>query len=69
MTSASIRIERCYPAGHHNRHTPHLCSRCAGPLTADGRCTRCPPDETEQPELRFPDRRARLERMERAARR
>jgi hypothetical protein len=22
-------------------HTPRLCNRCAGPMTATGQCTRC----------------------------
>jgi len=67
MTSGSIRIERSYPAGHRNRHTPHLCRVCAGPLTADGSCTRCAANAVERPVLEFPNRRARLERMERTA--
>jgi hypothetical protein len=68
MTSESVRLERCYPAGHRNRHVPHLCPECLGPLTADGRCTGCGTARlAEPPSLRFPDRRARLRRMERVA--
>ena len=70
MTSQAVRIEQQYPAGHRNRHTPHLCPDCGGPLTVDGGCTRCvAPTDAERPVLHFPDRRARLERMERTARR
>jgi hypothetical protein len=72
MTSEPIRMELSYRHGHRNRHTPHLCPDCNAPLTIAGRCTHC--DEAtvsprERPVARFPDRRARLERMERAARR
>jgi hypothetical protein len=69
MTSESIRIERYYPAGHRDRHTPHLCPDCSAPLTADGACTHCDSARREQAVLQFPNRRARLERMERVARR
>jgi hypothetical protein len=65
MTSESFRIERLYPAGHRNRHTPHLCPRCAAPLTTGGRCTRCEGARRADPlTAGFPDRRARLRRME-----
>ena len=68
MTSESIRIEQQYPAGHHDRHTPHLCPDCGSPLTVDGRCTRCArAAPAERLVLHFPDRATRLERMERAA--
>jgi len=67
MTSELTRIEKYYPAGHRDRHTPHLCPDCAGPLTATLRCTRCEAARPERPVLRFPDRRERLARMERAA--
>jgi hypothetical protein len=68
MPSEPIRTERHYPAGHRNRHTPHLCPGCLGPLTADGRCTRCTPARRAAPPgLGFPERRARLRRMERIA--
>lgn len=75
MTSESIRIEQqLYPAGHRDRHTPHLCAECGHPLPSDGTCAHCqervearPDPASERPVLRFPDERARLERMERAA--
>lgn len=67
MSSEIIYLER--HVGHRNRHTPHLCPDCTGPLTSDGRCSRCANRPVEHPSLRFPDPRARLERMERAARR
>ena len=69
MTSESIRVERYYPTGHRNRHTPDLCVECLGPLTADGHFTRCggASRPAEPPSLRFPDRRARLRRLERIA--
>ena len=73
MSSESIRMEFQYPAGHRNRHTPHLCPECGYPMTSGGGCTRCAvavaPPARERPVLRFPDRQVRLERMERAARR
>lgn len=66
MASESTRIERYYPAGHRDRHRPHLCPECGAPLSADGRCDHCeaalPADRRT---LAFPDARARLERMER----
>jgi hypothetical protein len=40
MTSETIQMERVYPAGHQERHSPRLCSACAAPLTAGGHCTR-----------------------------
>ena len=46
MTSESTRIERLYPAGHRDRHTPHTCTRCGHPLTSDCVCTHCA-DATE----------------------
>ena len=67
MTSETIYLAR--HTGHRNRHTPHLCPDCSGPLTADGRCTHCASGPHERPTVQFPDARARLERMERAARR
>jgi hypothetical protein len=72
MTSEPIRMELSYRHGHHNRHTPHLCPACRAPLTSDGRCTRCAARAVSPRERlvrRFPDRRARLERMEQTARR
>jgi hypothetical protein len=71
MTSEPIRMELSYDRGHRNRHTPHLCPDCHAPLTSDGRCTHCaaePVSPREHPFERFPNRRVRLERMERAAR-
>ena len=74
MTSESTRIERFYPAGHRDRHTPHVCTRCGHPLTSDSVCTHCadaaevtPALATERRISRFPDERARLERMEEVA--
>lgn len=71
MTSESIRIELQYPTGHRNRHIPRLCPECTYPLTSRGRCTRCAAalllPAREWPVVRYPDRRVRLERMERAA--
>ena len=72
MTSEPIRMEFHYPRGHRNRHIPRLCLECTYPLTSRGRCTHCtatpaPPRVHERPVLEFPDRRVRLERMERAA--
>lgn len=67
MSSETIYLNR--HTGHRDRHTPHLCPTCQGPLTADGRCTGCAHRRAEHPSTRFPDPRARLERMERAARR
>jgi hypothetical protein len=73
MTSESIRMEFRYPAGHRNRHIPHLCLECRYPLTSRGRCTHCTgalaPLARERPVLLYPNRRVRLERMERVARR
>ena len=68
MTSETLYRSH-HPRGHRNRHTPHLCPECAGPMTAGGRCSRCARPAREHPDPRFPDRGARLERMERAARR
>jgi hypothetical protein len=66
MSSESLYLRR--HTGHRDRHTPHLCPDCAGPLAADGRCSRCEHGPSERPDERFPDPRFRLERMERAAR-
>ncbi|HEY6890682.1 MAG TPA: hypothetical protein VI300_22960 [Solirubrobacter sp.] len=66
MTSESIRIEQqLYPAGHRDRHTPHVCTACGHPMPSDGTCTHCeapaPGTASERPILRFPDARARLD--------
>ena len=67
MSSEIIYLER--HVAHRDRHRPHLCPDCTGPLTSDGHCTRCTYRAPERPTLQFPDARVRLERMERAARR
>ena len=64
MSSETLYLRR--HAAHLDRHTPHLCSECSAPLTANGRCTRCERIPAEHRTERFPDPRARLERMERA---
>jgi hypothetical protein len=72
MTSEPIRMELSYRRGHRDRHRPGLCPACKGPLTSAGRCTHCEAGVVgfrERPSARFPDRRLRLERMERTAHR
>jgi predicted amidophosphoribosyltransferase len=74
MSSESTRIERLYPAGHRDRHMPHLCPDCGRPLKSDGVCPDCaetlqaaPGISAEWRDAPLASERTRLERMERTA--